>query len=401
MNERNEIKTELRPKLLTIPKLLFSEFINFSTYSLIEFIKKEAEENPFIEFELNENEINMVSERVSVLDDLIHQLNMLDIPERIAKIGEFIIMNLEENGYFKMDLNDVGKMLNVKYEEVLEALGKVQSLEPIGVGARNLQECFLIQAKNFKDKILCQIIEKNWDLLIKRKFKEICKNIGLSNEQIIIDKIKKLNPYPLNLNTPSLRRIIPEGKILKEGDKFKVYVEDRILPFLKIDALYKKYLVSPLISMEEKRFLKKKIERVRLIINLLEKRRKFLQDVFQEIIDYQKEFFLNGNLYPLKEEDIAQRMNVSISTISRAINGKYLLSPNGLLKIKDLFVPQFKYSISKTFIMKKIKEIIENEEKPLSDREISDKLGYFGIKISRRTVNKYRNQMKILNSYLR
>jgi RNA polymerase sigma-54 factor len=168
-----------------------------------------------------------------------------------------------------------------------------------------------------------------------------------------------------------------------------------------LNSLYEKYYSSPLLSEKEKRFLTKKIERAKIVIKLVEERRKFLQKVFQEIIDYQKEFFHNGNLYPLREKDIAEKMNVSISTISRVINGKYLITPKGLLKIKDLFVREFKYSMSRNFIIEKIKEIIKNESTPLSDREIAYKLGYFGIKISPRTVNKYRNKMGIPNSYLR
>ncbi|MGC8976173.1 MAG: RNA polymerase factor sigma-54 [Candidatus Ratteibacteria bacterium] len=404
MERKNEIKIEIKPNLFVVPKLLFSEFINFSTYSLIEFIKKEAEENPFIEFEFEEDKLGITAEKSDILDDLIYQLHMLELPEKIMKIGEFIIMNLEEDGYFKMDLKEVAEILNVDYKEVLEALEKVQSLEPVGIGSRSLKECLLIQAKRIlKDDLLIRIIEKHWDLLLKRKFKEIGEKVGIKEEKIktIIDKLKKLNPYPLNFKNQFLKKIVPEGKIIKEGKDFKVYLEDKILPFLKIDMMYKKYLNSPLISLKEKKFLEKKIERARLIMNLVEKRRKFLQDVFQEIIDHQKDFFIKGNLYPLKEEDIAKKMGVSVSTISRAINGKYLISPKGLLKIKDLFVPQFKYSISKQFVLEKIKEIIKNEKKPISDKQIAIKLGYFGIKISRRTVNKYRNQIKILNSYLR
>ncbi|MGC9031753.1 MAG: hypothetical protein ACP5H7_03265, partial [Minisyncoccia bacterium] len=232
MERKNEIKIEIKPNLFVVPKLLFSEFINFSTYSLIEFIKKEAEENPFIEFEFEEDKLGITAEKSDILDDLIYQLHMLELPEKIMKIGEFIIMNLEEDGYFKMDLKEVAEILNVDYKEVLETLEKVQSLEPVGIGSRSLKECLLIQAKRIlNDDLLIRIIEKHWDLLLKRKFKKIGEKVGIEEEKIkpIIDKLKKLNPHPLNYKNQFLKKIVPEGKIIKEGKDFKVYLEDKIL----------------------------------------------------------------------------------------------------------------------------------------------------------------------------
>jgi RNA polymerase sigma-54 factor len=341
--------------------------------------------------------------RSSQLEEIKEQLYFIEMSEKTKEICEFIIENLEDNGYFKMEIKEVSEILNVDYKDVEEALKIIQTLEPAGIGARDLKECFLIQAKRNRDEMLFKFIEECWGLLLKRKFNEIGKKMKLDEKEIkiIIEKLKKLNPNPLNLDKKIERKIIPEGRVIKEGNNLKVYVDDKISYFLKLNSLYEKYYSSPLLSEKEKRFLTKKIERAKIVIKLVEERRKFLQKVFQEIIDYQKEFFHNGNLYPLKEKDIAEKMNVSISTISRVINGKYLITPKGLLKIKDLFVREFKYSMSRNFIIEKIKEIIKNESTPLSDREIAYKLGYFGIKISPRTVNKYRNEIGIPNSYLR
>ncbi|HOK56312.1 MAG TPA: RNA polymerase factor sigma-54 [bacterium] len=404
MENKNVLNTKIYLKLLP-SQILFSNILGFSTYSLIEFLKKESEENPFLKFEVDEEKLERISYEINIEEKLIEDLHLLNIPEKLMKIGEFIIMNLEDNGYFKMDLKEVSEILNVKYEEVNETLKIIQTLEPYGIGARNLQECLLIQIKRlYKDNELFEIVQKHWDLLTKRKYKEIALKMKINEKSVLLllEKIKKLNPYPLTSSQKKLiKKIIPEGKITKEGDSLKVYVEDKISPFIKIEVDYEKYLNSPFISPKEKKFLLKKMNRVKMIIEMLEKRRKFLEDVFKEIVNYQKGYFESGNLLPLRMKDVAEKMNVNISIISRAVNGKYLISSKGLLKIRDLFVPEFKYSISKTFIMEKIKKIIEDEKKPLSDKKISEKLGYFGIKISPRTVNKYRNQMKILNSYLR
>ena len=388
---------------LNLEQFTFKDFISFPYYSLIEFLKREAEDNPFLDFEFDESKIPEITQEVSQLEEIKEQLYFIEMGEKTKNICEFIIENLEDNGYFKMEINEVSKILNVDYKDVEEALKIIQTLEPAGIGARDLKECFLIQAKRNRDEMLFKFIEECWELLLKRKFNEIGKKMKLDEKEIkiIIEKLKKLNPNPLNLDKKIERKIIPEGRVIREGDNLKVYVDDKISYFLKLNFLYEKYYSSPLLSEKEKRFLTKKIERAKIVIKLVEERRKFLQKVFQEIIDYQKEFFHNGNLYPLKEKDIAEKMNVSISTISRVINGKYLITPKGLLKIKDLFVREFKYSMSRNFIIEKIKKIIKNESTPLSDREIAYKLGYFGIKISPRTVNKYRNKMGIPNSYLR
>ena len=388
---------------LNLEQFTFKDFISLPYYSLIEFLKREAEDNPFLDFEFDESKIPEITQEVSQLEEIKEQLYFIEMSEKTKNICEFIIENLEDNGYFKMEIKEVSKILNVDYKDVEEALKIIQSLEPAGIGARDLKECFLIQAKRNRDEMLFKFIEECWELLLKRKFNEIGKKMKLDEKEIknIIEKLKKLNPNPLNLDKKIERKVIPEGRVIKERNNFKVYVDDKISYFLKLNSLYEKYYSSPLLSEKEKRFLTKKIERAKIVIKLVEERRKFLQKVFQEIIDYQKEFFHNGNLYPLKEKDIAEKMNVSISTISRVINGKYLITPKGLLKIKDLFVREFKYSMSRNFIIEKIKEIIKNESTPLSDREIAYKLGYFGIKISTRTVNKYRNKMGIPNSYLR
>ena len=405
MENRTFVIPKLELKLLP-SQILFSEILNFPTYSLIEFLKKESEENPFLHFDYDEDKINQIDEETTLKEKLIEELHLLNIPKNLLEISEFIIMNLEDNGYFKMELKEISKILNVSEKDIEKSLKIVQSLEPTGIGARNLQECLLLQVKKFfkDDKNLITIVQNYWDLLVKKKYKKIAQKLRISVESVkdIIEKIRKLSPFPaVNFKKPNIRIIIPEGRILEEGGMLKVVVEDKISPFIKIEADYEKFLSSPFISLKEKKFLLKKIKRVKMIIKMIEKRRNFLEELFNKIVNYQKEFFKNGNLLPLKLKDIAEMMNVNISTISRAINGKYLIYSKGLLKVRDLFIPEFKYSLSKTFIMENIKKIIENEDKPLSDKKIAEKLGYFGIKISPRTVNKYRNQMKILNSYLR
>lgn len=147
---------------------------------------------------------------------MIEELHLLNIPENLVKIAEFIIMNLEDNGYFRMELREVSEILEVQYKEVEKSLEIVQSLEPPGIGARNLQECLLIQTKKlYKDKNLQNIIQKYWDLLIKKKYSEIAQKMKINEKSVhlVIEKIKKLNPYPLiNSQKKSLKKLFQKAK---------------------------------------------------------------------------------------------------------------------------------------------------------------------------------------------
>ncbi|MCX7917372.1 MAG: RNA polymerase factor sigma-54 [bacterium] len=404
MDIKNKNEVVLKLKLLPQTRL-FLDFIKFSNNNIIEFIKREAEENPFLNFELDENKVEKIPYESSVYENILDQLYFSNIEEELMKICEFIIFNLEENGYFKIEIEEVSKILKVEKKKVEEALKIIQSFDPPGIGARNLQECFLIQIERYykEDTLLKEIVEKEWDLLSKGGIDKISKKLKVKHEIIEkkIKKLKRLNPFPINISQKIKKFIIPDGEIKEENGDLKVYIKDHIIPFIKIEFDYEKNMNSPLISIKEKKILEKKIKRVKLIIEMLEKRRKFLEEIFTDIVNYQKDFFKTGILHPLKEKDIAEKKNVSVSTISRAVNNKYLISSYGLIKIRDLFSSEFKHSISRKFIEQKIREIIEGESKSLSDREIAEKFGYIGIKISPRTINKYRNRLKILNSYQR
>ncbi|MCM8811415.1 MAG: hypothetical protein NC917_07225, partial [Candidatus Omnitrophica bacterium] len=237
MENRTFVIPKLELKLLP-SQILFSEILNFPTYSLIEFLKKESEENPFLHFDYDEDKINQIDEETTLKEKLIEELHLLNIPKNLLEISEFIIMNLEDNGYFKMELKEISKILNVSEKDIEKSLKIVQSLEPTGIGARNLQECLLLQVKKFfkDDKNLITIVQNYWDLLVKKKYKKIAQKLRISEESVkdIIEKIRKLSPFPaVNFKKPNIRIIIPEGRILEEGGMLKVVVENKISPFIK------------------------------------------------------------------------------------------------------------------------------------------------------------------------
>jgi len=404
MEIKVEQKFKIKPKL-SLKQRVFLSSLTLPLQSLFTFVKEYAEKNPFLEFTLPEKDFfsEIIGEKKSLTDDLIQQLHINISSEELIKIGEFIIQNLNEKGYLEISTGEIATILEVDEAKVKQALEKVQSLDPAGIGARNLKECFFLQIKrNYsKDEILKKIIQDCWNLLIKRKISDIAEKLKIPREEVEkkIEKLKKLNPYPAG-KEKIVRKIIPDGEVLRTEDGYRVKLEEKIIPYLKINDMYERMINNPVISLKEKRYIENQIKKARFLIEILEKRKKLLTDIFQEIVNLQKDFFNDGYLIPLRERDISEKLNVSISTVSRAVKGKYLKTPKGLIKVKDLFSRPFSEKISKDYVIGRIKEIIEGEKK-ISDREISERLKKEGIKISPRTVNKYRNQAGILNSYLR
>lgn len=405
MGIRIEQKIKLKHKL-SLKQRFFLSTISLSSDSLFIFLKEFSEKNPFIEFSLPEKDFfeEVVGEEKSLTDDLVQQLRINVDSEQMIKTGEFIIYNLNEKGYLEISTSEIASILQVDEDIVEKSLKLVQSLNPPGIGARNLRESLLLQVKRKypEDKILAKIFEECWELLTKRKFKEISKKLKISEDEVEekIEKIKKLNPYPVGRGKV-IRRIIPDVELVEKKDGFEIKLDEKIYPYLKLNDLYERMLKNPLISRKEKRYLEKQMKNARFIIEIMDKRRKLLKDIFQKIVNRQNDFFKGCPLLPLREKDIADQMNISISTVSRAVKGKYIKTPKGVIKIKDLFSHPFSENLSKDFVMRRIKEIISKGGKRFSDREIAEKLKKEGINISPRTVNKYRNQAGILNSYLR
>ncbi|RKY31690.1 MAG: RNA polymerase sigma-54 factor [Candidatus Omnitrophota bacterium] len=402
------IENRIEQKFLLLPRQqLFLKLLTLPAIELKNFIEEKVEENPFLEREdtYYGEEISFIKEpesRPSFKENLIQQLHINVDSESLIKIGEIIIENLENDGYLRIPLEEIAENLKVSEEKVEEALEAVQNLEPAGIGARNLQECLLLQLrrKEGESSLAFQIVKQFWDELIKRKYSEISSKLKVSVEKIKeeIKKLKKLNPYPVSGigENGNIFYPFPDGEVIQEGKGFKVVLKNDYIPSLRINSYYEKLLSEGRLG---KNFMRKKFIEAKNLIQIIEERNKNLCRIFQEIVNHQTEFFKGGKLLPLKEKDIAEKTGLSVSTISRAISRKYLLTPRGLINVKKLFSSGVS-SISSHYIKEKIREILR-EEKGLSDREISEKLKDYGIKISPRTVNKYRNKMGILSSYFR
>ncbi len=394
------------------------------------------------EDEIEENRINRSPDdednvhpqspvRVSLQERLLEQLHMLDLPEEQIILGEVIISSLDKDGYFREDLEKIVEDLKlfehveVSLEDAEKVLQKIQTLEPVGIAARNLQECLLVQIRNssfdpYYSYLAEKILSEHYDDFVNKRFNVIQEKMNLSRETLkaTLDLIQKLNPKPGagSIDTPEANQITPDFIIEKVDDNYIITLNDRSVPSVTISKTYLEMLNSKKrkrkISKREKethKFLREKFESAKWFIASIQQRRETLMKIMRAIVEKQYDFFEYGPkaLKPMIYKDIADEIGMDISTISRVVNGKYVQSPVGIHELKYFFSEGLSTDsgseISNKHIKELIKEIIDNEPKnmPYSDDKIAKMLKEKGIHIARRTVAKYREQMKIPVARLR
>lgn len=358
------------------------------------------------------NQENYVKDSITLKEHLQFQLHISVVKPKYKKIGEYIIECIDNNGYLTVDIEEIAQILNEKLSDVENILYLIQSFDPSGVGARNLRECLSIQLKqmNYWDERMKKIIYNHLEDLANNRFQRISKKLGISCKEIqdIKDFIKTLEPKPGRIfaTDQDVRYIIPDAYIKKIGDEYLVIINDSANPRLRINHFYKTLLKQEDKSSLTSKYLKEKLESAMWLIKSIEQRRSTLYNVVSSILEVQKDFFEQGvtALKPLTLKEIAEKLEIHESTVSRATNGKYVQTPKGLFELKYFFNSGIESKSGDTMasqgIKNMIKEIIEREDssKPISDQKIADILKDKGIKISRRTVAKYRDEMGILSS---
>ncbi|AFN74364.1 RNA polymerase, sigma 54 subunit, RpoN [Melioribacter roseus P3M-2] len=403
-------------------------------FDLEDFMNDSEYEQEFERLNKNNDEEKVypvAMQRKSMRDNLIDQLHMLDLTEEEMILGENIIGALDKDGYFKEDLEKLVKDLKlfegieVSLEDAEKVLKKIQTLEPVGIAARNLQECLLIQIRNssydpYYSYIAEKILSEHFEDFINKRFDIIQKNLNLSTDTLksALAIIQKLNPKPGegNIDSEQINQITPDFIIEKVDDNYIVTLNDRAVPSVTISKTYLEMLENnkrkrkiPKREKEAHKFLREKFESAKWFIASLQQRRQTLMKIMQAILEKQYEFFENGPKYlkPMIYKDIADEIGMDISTISRVVNGKYVQSPQGIHELKYFFSEGLSTDdgneISNKHIKELIKEICENEpkDKPYSDDKIASILQEKGIHIARRTVAKYREQLKIPVARLR
>jgi RNA polymerase sigma-54 factor len=372
----------------------------------------------------------IAQQRESLSEHILQQLQMLNLEEDIYRLGEEIIGNLDEDGYLKRELNDIIKELSlfehidISFNEAEKILKKIQKFEPIGVASRNLQECLLIQLRNidfdpYYKYLADELLVNYFDDFTKRRFEMIKQKMNLTDESLkeTFNLIQKLNPKPGegNIDSAELNQISPDFIIEKIDDNFVITLNDKSLPSVTISRTYlemfknnKKNKKNPR-DKNTYKFLREKFESAKWFIACIQQRRDTLMRIMQAIVEKQYEFFDSGPklLRPMIYKDIAEEIQMDISTISRVVNGKYVQSPMGIHELKYFFseglITDSGEEVSNKHIKERLKELMESEDKsaPYSDDRLAEILNEEGIHIARRTVAKYREQLKLPIARLR
>jgi RNA polymerase sigma-54 factor len=369
--------------------------------------------------------------KTSVTDNLLDQLHLMDEPRELRILGEMIIQSLNKDGYFKEDLKSLVEdlemfdHLRVDLEEAEKLLKRIQIFDPIGIACRTLQECLLVQLHNlsydpYYTYLAEEILSKHYNDFVNKRFVAIEAKLNLTDDTLkrTLDLIHRLNPRPGegNISSEQANQISPDFTVEKNDDNFIVSLNDKSAPSLTISTTYLEMLNTNKrkrkISVRQKethKFLREKFESAKWFIASIQQRRNTLMQIMTAIVEKQYAFFDIGPkaLKPMIYKDIADDIQMDISTISRVVNGKYVQSPVGIHELKYFFSEGLETSsgedISNKHIKIILKELMDSESKrtPLSDDKLKNLLNEKGIKIARRTVAKYREAMMIPVARLR
>ncbi|MDX9856609.1 MAG: RNA polymerase factor sigma-54 [candidate division Zixibacteria bacterium] len=345
----------------------------------------------------------------NLYDHLNEQLSFLKLSEEEQLIGEYIIGNIAPDGYLTLSVAEMAAELQIEEAKIQKVLAMIQQFDPTGVGARDLRESLLLQLKERGQEgtLAYRIVDEHINDLERKSTLQIAKMMGVPFEraQKAMETIKTLNPTPTHGRFDSAAvPVVPDLVVERVGDDFEVFHNDRNVPRLRINSGYKNLIKRGSESSKDtKEYIRQKLEQARWLLNSINQRRSTMIRVMEAIVEEQREFFEKGAAFlkPLIMEDIAQKVEMNVATVSRVSNGKYVQTPLGVYEIKYFFnsgiAREDGEDVSKRRVKQRIEEIIraEEPEKPLSDQEIFRRLNDEGIKLARRTVTKYREELKI------
>jgi len=358
--------------------------------------------------------------RTTLAESLLEQLHFLSLSADHMKIAEFIVGSLDERGYLSTPLEEIGQATGRPVEEVERVLLVIHALEPVGVGARDLRECLLIQleAKGQKDSLVWRLIHDQFDNLVNRRFPEIARSLKCTVEEVqaAADDVATLNPKPgLEVSAEDPKYVVPDLIVERVDDDYIVLLNDRNVPRLRISSAYESVLKDRKNSDkgtpggDTRAYIQNKLNSARWLIQTIEQRRRTMIKVMNCIIREQREFFDKGIAFlrPLTLQQVARQIDMHESTVSRVCSGKYVQTPRGVFELKFFFSSGLETEdgedVSARTAKDIIKTLIEEEDKkePLSDQRIAELLHDKGLRIARRTVAKYREQLSILPARFR
>ena len=390
-------------------------------------------------YKLNSNNSGRAEEKnipfssgISFTQYLLSQLKPISLSEKKMKIAEFLVGSIDESGYIRLETEEIiddlafTQNLFITEDELFEVLKVVQDFDPPGVGALTLQECLVLQLKRKKSSkhvdLAIDIIQSSFEQFSKKHFEKLMNKHSIDEEELkeIITLISKLNPKPggsYSGGEKPIEQVIPDFKISIENNELNLELNYRNSPFLNIskdyDEMLKGYKLEKNKSKSQKeaiQFIKQKLDSAKWFIDAVKQRQQTLMITMQAIMNYQREYFLSGDerkIKPMILKDIANEIEMDISTISRVANSKYVDTPYGTKLLKEFFSESMKTTSGEEISTIEIKKILEkiildeNKRKPETDEKLVKILNEKGYKIARRTVAKYREQLNIPVARLR
>jgi len=365
---------------------------------------QDGEERPSFE--------NFLTKRTTLFDHLYWQLQLSHFTDEEQKAGIWIIRNLDEDGYLQMSVEDISSEANLPFEVVERVLRKVQQFDPVGVAARDLKECLLVQMgqMSVRDPIAEKIVSEYLPLLKNRNNPAIAKRLGVSLERVnrAVSFISKLDPKPGKaFGGEVVQEIIPDVYVYKVEGEYVIYLNDEDIPRLRVNSLYRNILNRSRVPLEgDRNYIQDKLRSALWLIRSIHQRQRTICKVTKSIVKFQREFLDKGIqfLKPLVLRDVAEDIQMHESTISRVTHNKYVHTPQGIYELKFFFNAGITSgqgeSLASESVKNLIREIIAKEDprKPYSDEKLVQILKGMDIHIARRTISKYRELMKILSS---
>ena len=355
---------------------------------------------------------NMVKSTDNLYDSLMDELKYFKIEPEEKRICKYIIDSLDEDGYLRINDKEIYDELGVEASLFRSCLDIVQQLDPPGIGARNISECLILQLERMgiSNNIVENIIMNDLELIGKNKLKDIARKYKISIEKCkeAIDIIRHLDPKPGRAcSNDRCAYIQPDVIVEKVDGGYFVRTNDKDVYNIKINEFYRNMIKDSSSDHEAKEFIKERLNSAANLIKNIESRKSTILRIAEAIVEEQYEFIEKGEKYikPMKMKDIADKLDIHESTVSRGVNGKYMLTPFGLYEFKFFFNAALEKEdssegASSAGIKRSIREIIdaENKKKPLSDDTISKMLKEKGVSVARRTIAKYREEMGIPSS---
>ncbi|HZR04806.1 MAG TPA: RNA polymerase factor sigma-54 [Candidatus Udaeobacter sp.] len=347
--------------------------------------------------------------------NLLAQLNQTALAATDRNAAELIVGNIDDNGFLQSTPEEMALNSGIPKEDFEKMLAVIQGFHPPGVGARDLRECLLIQLKREgkENSLEYKIVSEHMEDLGRRRFPEVARRMGMSVEDVqkAADNIGRLNPRPGQVFAAAPQNyVLPDVTVEKVDGQYQVTLNDEQIPHLRISNLYKDIIASGNTGASDvKDYIREKIRSGKFLIRSIHQRQQTISNIANQIVSRQRDFLEHGpsHLKPMTMAEVADAVGVHETTVSRAVSGKYMATPQGIFEMKYFFTPGYQTatgeSLSNTSVKEAILDLVkrENGNQPLSDNEIVEILSERGIPIARRTVAKYRTELNILPSHMR